>query len=667
MRILLQDDFRGLRAGPLKEAIDGPYREMHAQPAHPEDNLDGWQRKVGHWSIGGNPWECVETPQGKRLRSTITATVYDNVSIAKGDWDWQDVEISTTATLLKPGKGFGGPVGVLFRFLDSTRYYAAVVDRDGDVKILKRIVANNWDVLAHARAQIKVDEPFTIEASAEGDSLRAKIAGIELLANDGEYKSGLIGLIGAQPVQFGPITVRCSEDEFVRLNARKAECEKRLAGKRKRCGQPKLWKKINTEGFGAARRVRLGELTGNGKIDFLLTRLHPKRDPGAAYIAAVSFDGELLWERGTKPPVPKVETSGDSPAQIHDIDGDGKNEVVCVMEHQLLALDGRTGKVKYSAPVPPPSPIPDLYKANLNHWGGLYDDGGAHIPACAITFADLSGNGARRDVILSGHYHQTVAMDSKFKELWRVTNVHGHFPIPYRPKGETRDHVLNGYRHVDADGKTVGRVCMMDHQDAIYAGPLDDEAKGLDQIIMAGGEDGLLLLTPDYDIHCRYMGHVQRISIGKFREDFSGLCVATVLFHGNRGIVSLFDSTLKRIWTRDYPVIGATLQPVLFDVSGVERMLLSGIRPSSGYAGGLIDGDGELVAPLPDDGGPGLCALAQDFDGDGLDELMLWDHDRIWIYHSDADADRSKLLRRERPPLYNMSNFQSYWSRPANA
>src|SRR4029077_2204596 len=109
--------------------------------------------------------------------------------------------------------------------------------------------------------------------------------------------------------------------------------------------------------------------------------------------------------------------------QIHDIDGDGRNEVVCVMDHQLLALDGRTGKVKYSAPVPAPSPIPEIYKDNLNHWGGLYDDRGAHIPACAITFADLTGTGARRDVILSGHYHQTVAMDSKFKELWRVTNV----------------------------------------------------------------------------------------------------------------------------------------------------------------------------------------------------------------------------------------------------
>src|SRR5579864_9496746 len=107
MKTLLHDDFRGLRAGAIKEAVDGPYREMHAQAAHPDDNIDGWQCKVGHWSIGKHAWECVETPapEGRRLRSTVTAGVYDNVSIAKGDGDWQDVSVSTAVTLLKPGEG----------------------------------------------------------------------------------------------------------------------------------------------------------------------------------------------------------------------------------------------------------------------------------------------------------------------------------------------------------------------------------------------------------------------------------------------------------------------------------------------------------------------------------------------------------------------------------
>ena len=41
------------------------------------------------------------------------------------------------------------------------------------------------------------------------------------------------------------------------------------------------------------------------------------------------------------------------------------------------------------------------------------------------------------------------------------------------------------------------------------------------------------------------------------------------------GIVTLFDSTGKRLWTKDFPVAGATLQPVNWDGSGVELMLWS--------------------------------------------------------------------------------------------
>ena len=147
------------------------------------------------------------------------------------------------------------------------------------------------------------------------------------------------------------------------------------------------------------------------------------------------------------------------------------------------------------------------------------------------------------------------------------------------------------------------------------------------------------------------MGHVQRLAIGKFDPGIRGLQAATVLFHGNRGIVSLFDSTMKRLWTKEYPVIGQTMQPVLFDDSGKEYMFLSAVRPLQGYAGGLVDATGDLVVPLPNDGGPGLCAWAVDLDGDGLDELITWDHDRVWIYHSDATPAPGRLSRRHAPPI----------------
>ena len=659
---LMNEDFSGLRVGGIKEHIDGPYREMHAQPNHEKDNMDEWQNKAGgHWSLASPNFECVKSDNELRIRSIPTACVYDNVHIAKGDFDWQDISMSCKITMLeKDAEGWGGAVGLLFRYLDSTRHYAAVIDKDGMAKIMRRVV-NQWDVLAFAPADVSIGETFEISLTAIGANIKATIAGVELSATDSEYKNGIIGLMGAQPAEFSPFKVCCTDEEETAYAERKTKNKAHIKSKREKCGQPKLWKTIKTEGFGAARRIYLGDLTNEGNTDFVLTRLCPEK--GLAGVTAMSFAGEVLWQRGTLPTPPIPETSGHAPVQVHDIDGDGKNEVILAMDGMIYALDGATGEEKYSKPLPASSKIPDIYKENIPHWGGRYGDDKETFNARAITFADLTGKGARRDLILSDNYHQTVALDSEFNELWRIVNVHGHYPIPYRPRNEKRDHILNGYRHVDADGKTVGRVVLTDHQDAIYAGPLDENATGPDEILMAGGEDGLVHLTQDYDIHQRVMGHVQRLSIGKFREDVSGLCVSTILFHGNRGVVSMFDSTLKRLWTRDYPVVGSTLQPVLFDDSGVERMLYSGIRKSSGHEGGLIDGYGDLVAELPDDGGAGLCAFAHDFDGDGLDEIMLWDHDQINIYHSDAEVDNAKLLQRERPPLYNMSNFQSYWSR----
>lgn len=658
--LLLDERFAGLRPGPLAEVGDGPYREMHARPAHPDDNMDGWQMKAGHWSLGKHPWSCAATPDGKVVRSSASATVADNAAIAKGDFDWGNISVETGAVLLPPGAGWGGPAGLLFRFLDSTRHYAAVVDNDGQAKLLKRIVGNCWNLLAAAPVAVREGVPFRIAVEADGDRLRAEIAGVPLEARDAEYAHGLVGLIGATPVEFRYVTVRCNQAELDRISEVRRAREARLKAKRAKAGQPRLWRKIDTRGFGSGRRIRLGDLAGDGRTGFLFPRLSSGK---LGFLTATDADGHILWQRGTNPGAPAFEASSDAPAQIHDIDGDGKAEVICVMDDQILILEGSTGKVKRSTPVPPPSPIPEVYKASLNHWGAGFDDKSPHLAVGAIALADLSGKGRASEIVIGGAYHQTIVLDEHLREVWRYVCPRGHFGVPYRPRGEARDHMLLGYHHVDANGRRVGRVCLADHQDAIYAGPLDDEGTGPDKILMAGGEDGLLLLTPEYDIHQRFMGHVQRLAVGKFRSA-PGLSVATVLFHHNRGIVSMFDATLKQVWTRDFPIIGATLQPVLFDASGEERMLLSGIRPARGYQGGLLDGDGDMVAPLPDDGGAGLCALAHDLDGDGLDELILWDHDGVWIYHSDADGLAPSLCERERPPLWNMSNFQCYWSRP---
>jgi len=660
---LMHDRYESLRPGALKPEISGAFQEMHAQPASPADNIGGWSTRASGWALPRYPWMVVDTPEGRCLESTATATVSDNTSIAAGDYDWGDVIVESTCTLLAPGEGWGGPAGVLFRFLDSQRFYAAVVDGDGYAKILRR-VESSWDALAWAPVAVAEGKAFDIRVEVIGSHIVADIGPTRLEADDGVLDRGRVGFIGSRPVRFGAIKVTAAAGEAKRVAAERKAAGSRLTAKRKRFGRPVVWKKYDTPGFGPGRRIRLGDLTGDGRPDFLLLHLSSSVSRAAGAMTAMSADGEVLWQLGEPGPPPAEESSGDSPVQIHDIDGDGKNEVVCVWEGEFRVMEGDTGKVKYTAPLPPMQPIPDVFKGSVNHWGAGYSDDGPTMHPSALCFADLAGRGSPRDVLLLDHYHTLAALTPEFKELWRTTCVHGHFAWAYDFDGDGRDSVMAGYQHISPDGKLLGRVCLTDHQDAMYAGPMDAEGKGPAKILMAGGEDGLLVLTPNYDIGQRVMGHVQRLAVGRFREDLPGLCVGTVLFHGNPGIISLFDSTLKKLWTRDYPVAGATLQPVNWDGSGVELMFWSGIRPAQGIAGGLIDGEGELAVPMPDDGGPGFCAFAHDFDGDGLDELMLWDRDRIWIYHTDRDAPSGRRYRPVRPPLWNMSNFQSYWSWP---
>ena len=671
--ILFQDDFKGLKVGPIIEVVDGPFREMHAQPASPDDNMDGWSRRVGNWSLSpAKMWSAIETDNGKRVRANQTATVYDNASLAKGDFLWRDYKVETTVTLEElcttpglgvEGNGWGGPAGVIFRFLDSQRHYAVAIDEDGQAKILKRVEAS-WDVLAWKKGVYKMHEEISIVVEVKGGLIKAKIGDVELEVENHEFENGCVGFIGARPSVFGPIKVTAIGDEAERLKKEKETQEKRISAKRAKYGKPVVWKKYDTKGFGAGRRIRLGDLTGDGKLDFLLAQTGGQKSRGGmCCLTAMDSEGKVLWQKGEPIPPLVVGSSGDAPFQIIDFDGDGKNEVVCILNKEINILDGATGEVKQTAPLPGMKPFAKEFKQNMLDWGAGFNDEDGYLKAGNISFADLDGIGRPGNILLTDSYHTIVALNHDLTEKWRTVTSCGHYPQSFDFDGNGKADVIVGYHHISHDGKLVGRLGLQDHQDATYIGPLDLEGKGPVKILMAAGEDGLLTLTPGYDIRQRVMGHVQRLGIGRFREDFDGLCVATILFHGNHGIVSLFDPTIKKIWTKDFPVIGATLQPVNWDGSGTELMFLSGIRPSQGYAGGLIDGDGELVVPMPDDGGPGYCAMAHDFDGDGLDELMVWDQERIWIYHTDKEPVK-KGYTPVRPHLWNMSNFQCYYSQP---
>ena len=60
-------------------------------------------------------------------------------------------------------------------------------------------------------------------------------------------------------------------------------------------------------------------------------------------MTAVNLDGKVLWQIGRPDPRNTLLTN-DTPFQIHDRDGDGRNEVVMVKDFQIQVLEGATGK-----------------------------------------------------------------------------------------------------------------------------------------------------------------------------------------------------------------------------------------------------------------------------------------------------------------------------------
>ena len=95
--------------------------------------------------------------------------------------------------------------------------------------------------------------------------------------------------------------------------------------------------------------MRFGDLDGDGALDMVIAQNVP-RIQGDTFdhisaLTAVTLDGKVLWQSGRPDPRNGLLTN-DTPFQVHDLDGDGRNEVILIRDFKLQVLDGGTGKVK---------------------------------------------------------------------------------------------------------------------------------------------------------------------------------------------------------------------------------------------------------------------------------------------------------------------------------
>lgn len=654
---LFRDDFSRYPPGWLTFPIgtlNGAIQEYHYLP-HRGVPLGPWENAICHldaWIAGD---EGGRTYIEQHLDPT--ARQFTNPLLITGDPEWTDY---TVEVRVKP-LSVTNLAGIAFRYHTNRHYYLFALAGGNKVRLALHLPIETelrvpaWKELASADFAYDTERYYTLKIEVAGPQMRAYVDGkLVVQASDSELPKGKAGITAGGPSRFQDFHVstsdRAARDIADRIRARDAE----LAHLRAANPQPKLWKKFATPGYGAGRNVRFGDLDGDGVPDMLIAQNIP-RVQGDGFdqiscLTAVNLEGKILWQSGKPDPRNGLLTN-DTPFQIHDIDGDGKNEVVVVRDFQLQILEGRTGKVRKSVWMPPM-----IQTGNSHPYERENGD--------SIAFVNFSGNQGRHEILVKNRYTRFWIYNNQLELIWKGDGQTGHYPYPVDLDGRGYDSLAIGYTLWDRNGVRLWShdAELHDHADGIMAGNLSGDAGAEPRIYASASDEGLVIFDKRGAIlkHVR-VGHNQSPAVAKFRPDLPGLQYISINFWKNPGIVTLFDAD-GNILAQEEPIhTGSPMLPVNWRGDGQEFCLLSGnVRE-----GGMIDGHLRRVVLFPNDGHPDLAAAVLDLTGDPRDEIVLWDQNQVWIYTQDAPFVGQRIYAPLRNPEYNESNYRTAVSLPS--
>ena len=653
-QLLFDDGFETLRPGSLMPVV-GPHSEYHYLPE----------------AIPYGPWAVTAFDSGSDTQTAWRSVRLDDNSAAlqqvcrnkakhwhpmvvAGDRMWQDY--STIAKLHVEEEN--GRFGIAVRQRNDRCYYFVGID-SGQAVLIRVQHEIEFQVpgeerLAAAPIDIASGGDLIVKVTVLGERLVAEIGGVKLEATDATFSNGCVALLADVPVRYDDLQVMCSLDELARLEKVRSDWRAEEASASRAQPSPKLWRKIMTPQFGTDRNLRFGDLNGDGQMDILIGQVfhHGPTDNNSELgcLTAIELDGKVLWRLGT-PDRWGNHLTNDVAFQVHDIDGDGKAEIIYCKGQELIVAEGATGKTIRSIPTPENT----SKRAPFNRFPRVLGD--------SLMVADLRGLGHRGDIILKDRYQKAWAFDDRLNPLWSIECNTGHFPFPMDTDGDGCEEISIGYSRWSPNGKMLWSHDQLfkDHVDSVAVIDLDGD--GELETIMGCSDEGFILLDSSGvpRLHLR-LGHVQNLTVAELRSDVPGLEIATSNFWKNQGLIHILDA--KGNVLADFeprPEHGSSIVPVNWKGDGTELIL---IGPDS-IDGGLFDGFGHKAVKFPADGHPTKAYDALDLTGDNRDELIFWDSEEIWVYTQSNQLEKT-LPAPSRNSLSNESNYRARVSVPAH-
>jgi rhamnogalacturonan endolyase len=653
---LFRDDFSKFPPGWLSKPVgllNGAIQEYHYLP-HRGVATFPWYNPITH----NDSWVAGDEDGKTYLEQHLPHDQPERWQplFVTGDSLWTSYTVSAKVRPLSLAES----AGIVFRYHTNRHYYAFTISGGRKARLAlklpveQKIRVVDWKELGAAEVSYDIKQYHELKVENDGPKMRAYFDGkLVIEASDGDILGGRAGITANIPTRFTDFVVSAPEAVARQIRSSIAAREKDLAALRAANPQPKLWKKFDTPKWGAGRNVRFGDLDGDGRLDMLIAQNIPKVRGDAfdhiSCMTAVNLDGKVLWQIGRPDPRNTLLTN-DTPFQIHDFDGDGKNEVVMVKDFQIQVLEGATGKALKRAWMPP-APAENRERPYELNSGD------------SMIFLNLSGKKIRQELLLKDRYNTFWVFDNDLKLQWSGAGQTGHYPFPYDFDGDGKDEFVIGFALWNATGKPVWShdAQMKDHTDAISAGNYTGDPQAQPRVYSCGSDEGLVMISADGKIMKQArIGHAQTQSVARYRPVAPGLQIMTANFWRNTGIVTLFDADANILAQEELIPGSSHLQPVNWRGDGQEFAMLS----ANVREGGMIDGQLRRVVMFPDDGHPDLAYQVLDVTGDERDEIIVWNADSVWIYTQDRPFNGRRIYKPIRNPLYNDSNYRATVSLP---